>query len=157
MVLGAQAFDELAVHGGGPEAAVLPLGELFDGIAKSPGAPEYWWAYALLLSTMISSLINLAIGGMALTRGVPGVPRLLLHWIPEGREVPDYRRPLAALVLTGQMFAGALLGIAAQVLIAWGLLFHVMPAIGLDLLWLCQQLTDLDLPGKFFHLTAIIR
>ncbi len=156
MVIGVQAFDELAVHGGGAKAAVLPLGPLFDGIAKNPGAPEYWWACALLLSTMIPSLINLTIGGMALTRGIPGVSLLLLRWIPEGRDVPDYRRPLAALVLTGQMFSGAALGIAAQALIAWGLLYQLMPAIGLDLLWLCRQLACLDLPGKFFHLTGII-
>jgi hypothetical protein len=156
MVIGVQAFDELAMHGGGEKAAVLPLGELFEGIAKNPGAPEYWWVYALLLSTMIPSLINLAIGGMALTRGVPGISRLLLHWIPEGRDVPDYRRPLAALALTIQMFAGAFLGIAAQALLAFGLLYYLMPAIGLDLLWLCQQLAGLDLPGTFFRLTGII-
>ncbi len=157
MIVGVQAFDELAMHGGGEKAAVLPLPDLFNGIAKNPGAPEYWWAYALLLSTMIPSLINLAIGGMAFTRGVPGVSQLLLRWIPEGQEVPDYRRPLAALALTGQMFAGAFFGIAAQAILAWGLLFHLMPAIGLDLLWLCQKLAELDLPGKFFHLTGIIR
>jgi hypothetical protein len=62
---GRQAFDELAVHGGGEQAAVLPLDKLFDGIAKNPAAPEYWWAYALLLSSMIPSLINLMISGMA--------------------------------------------------------------------------------------------
>jgi hypothetical protein len=157
MVIDVQAFDELAVHGGGEKAAVLPLPALFEGIAKNPGAPEYWWAYALLLSTMIPSLINLAIGGMAFTRGIPGVGRLLLHWIPEGRDVPDYRRPLAAIGLTFQMFSGAVLGIAAQAFLAWGLLFHIMPAVGLDLLWLCQQLAELDLPGNFFHLTGIIR
>jgi hypothetical protein len=106
---------------------------------------------------MIPSLINLAISGMAFTRGVPGVSRLLLRWIPEGREVPDYRRPLAALVLTSQMFAGAFLGIAAQAFLAWGLLFFVMPTMRIDLLWLCQQLAELDVPGKFFHLTGIIR
>jgi hypothetical protein len=77
--------------GEGNGAAVGPS----VGVAENPGAPEYWWAYALLLSTMIPSLINLAIGGMAFTRGIPGVGRLLLHWIPEGRDVPDYRRPLA--------------------------------------------------------------
>jgi hypothetical protein len=106
---------------------------------------------------MIPSLINLAIGGMAFTRGIPGVGRLLLHWIPEGRDVPDYRRPLAAIGLTVQMFSGAVLGIAAQAFLAWGLLFHIMPAVGLNLLWLCQQLAELDLPGNFFHLTGIIR
>jgi hypothetical protein len=56
----------------------------------------------------------------------------------------------------GQMFAGAFLGIAAQAFLAVGLLYYLMPAIGLDLLWLCQQLADLDLPGKFFRLTGII-
>jgi hypothetical protein len=119
MVIGVQAFDELAVHGGGEKAAVLPLMPLFDGIAKNPAAPEYWWAYALLLSTMIPSLVNLAIGGMALTRGIPWLGWLLLHWMPEGKAVPDYKRQLMAIGLTIQMFSGAFLGIAAQAFLAW--------------------------------------
>jgi hypothetical protein len=48
---------------GGAEARILPLQQFFDGFAANPGAPEYWWAYALLFSTMIPSLINLMIGG----------------------------------------------------------------------------------------------
>ncbi|MGH6848807.1 MAG: hypothetical protein ACREC0_15650 [Methylocella sp.] len=113
MVVGAQTFVALAVHGGGARAVVLPLDKpFFDGITT--GAPEYWWVYALLLSTMIPSLVNLAIGGMALSRGIPGIGPLLLQWIPEGRDVPDYRRQLTAIGLTVQMFAGAFFGIAAQ-------------------------------------------
>jgi hypothetical protein len=154
MVIGVQAFDELAAHGGGEKAMVLPLDALFDGIAKNPGAPEYWWAYALLVSTMIPSLINLAIGGMAFTRGIPGVSRLLLNWTPEGREVPDYRRPLAALVLTGQMFAGTFLGIAAQAFLAWGLIFHVMPWVGLDLLDVARAVAAIDVPLRAYQLFA---
>jgi hypothetical protein len=157
MVVGVQAFDELAVHGGGEKAAVLPLPALFDGIETNPAAPEYWWVYALLLSTMIPSIINLTIGGMAFTRGVPGVSRLLLRWIPEGREVPDYRRPLAALVLTGQMFAGAFLGIAAQALLAWGLIFHVMPAIGPNLLDMARAVTAFNLPARVSQLFMGLR
>jgi hypothetical protein len=152
LVIGVQAFDELAVHGGGNP--VLPLDTLFDGIAKNPAAPEYWWAYALLLSSMIPSIINLAIGGAALMRGIPSVPRLLLRWVPEGREVPDYRRPLAALVLTGQMFAGAFLGIAAQGLLVWGLIFHVMPRIGLDLLDMARAVAKFDVPLRAYQLFA---
>jgi len=51
MVIGVQVFDALAVHGGGK--AILGLDALFDGVAAHPTAPEYWWLYALLLSTMI--------------------------------------------------------------------------------------------------------
>ena len=53
MVIAVQTFDHLAEHGGG--APVLALDPFFTGIAEHPAAPEYWWIYALLLSTMISS------------------------------------------------------------------------------------------------------
>jgi hypothetical protein len=56
MDVGVQAFDALAVHGGG--TPILPLDALFNGIAVHPSAPEYWWLYALLLSTMIPSLVT---------------------------------------------------------------------------------------------------
>jgi hypothetical protein len=66
---------------------------------------------------------------------------------------PDYRRPLGALVLTGQMFAGAFLGVAAQAFLPWGLIFHAMPWIGLDLLAIARAVAAFDLParvGQFF-------
>jgi hypothetical protein len=152
MVIGVQAFDELAVHGGGEQAAVLPIDKLFDGIANNRAAPEYWWAYALLLSSMIPSIINLAIGGMAFTRGIPWLARLLLQWIPEGKAVPEYKRQPAAIGLTIQMFAGAGLGIAAQAFLAWGLIFHLMPWIGLDLLDMARA--AFDLPRRVAQLFA---
>lgn len=152
MVIGVQAFDELAVHGGGDP--VLPLDALFGGIAKNPAAPEYWWAYALLLSSMIPSLINLMISGMAFTRGIPWLARLILNWIPEGKAVPEYKRQPAAIGLTVQMFAGAGLGIAAQAFLAWGLIFHVMPWIGLDLLDMARTVAAFDLPMRIGQLFA---
>ncbi len=152
MVIGVQAFDELAVHGGGKP--VLPLETLFDGIAKNPGAPEYWWVYAFLLSSMIPSIINLAIGGIAFTRGIPWLARLILNWIPEGKAVPEYKRQPAAIGLTVQMFAGAGLGIAAQGLLAWGLICHLMPCIGLDLLDKARAVAAFDLPARIGQLFA---
>ena len=89
MVMGVQAFDALAVHGGGKP--ILPLDTLFDGVAANPTAPEYWWLYALLLSTMIPSLVNLVIGGTSLVRGVPGVSSLLLRFMPERGNVARVR------------------------------------------------------------------
>jgi hypothetical protein len=95
---------------------------------------------------MIPSIINLAISGMAFTRGIPGLAGLLLNWIPEGRDVPDYKRQPAAIGLMIQMFAGAALGIAVQLTIAWFL--HVMPAIGLDLLDMARAVAVFDLPAR---------
>jgi len=80
MVVGVQAFDGLAVHGGGKP--VLPLAPLFNGITANPAAPEYWWMYALLFSTMIPSVVNLVIGGTSLFRGLPRLPSLLLRFMP---------------------------------------------------------------------------
>jgi hypothetical protein len=109
MVVGVQAFDGLAVHGG--SKPVLPLDVLFNRIAAHPTAPEYWWLYALLLSTMIPSLVNLVIGGASLMRGVPGVPALLLRFMPERGGVLRWDRHWIAAVLTSQVAIGAAVGL----------------------------------------------
>ncbi|HEY4847153.1 MAG TPA: hypothetical protein VIH87_04980 [Methylocella sp.] len=103
---------------------------------------------------MIPSLVNLAIGGMAFTRGIPWLARLLSQWIPAERAVPDYKRQLAAIGLTAQMFAGAGLGIAAQAFLALGLIFHVMPWMGLDLLDMARAVAAFDLPARMGKLFA---
>jgi hypothetical protein len=96
MVIGVQAFDALAQHGGGD--ATLPLDALFDGIAVHPTDPKYWWVYALLLTTVLPSMVNLMIGGASLLRGLPGLPQLILRFLPIGKAVPDFDRTWIALV-----------------------------------------------------------
>jgi len=145
MVSGVQMFDHLAAHSGGVDKQVLPLDQLFGGVAANPGAPEYWWVYALLLSTMIPSLINLMIGGASLLRGVPGLPAVLLRFMPDGKAVPAFERNWLALVLTCQVFAGALLGIAAQAFLAIGVIFYILPWMGIEfyiLPWMGIELLD---------------
>lgn len=151
MVLGVQAFDDLAAHGGGEAKRILPLVPFFEGIAKNPSAPEYWWVYALLFSTMIPSLLNLMIGGASLTRGLPFVPRLLLPFMPNGKAVPAFDRAWIALVLTLQSVGGAVLGLLAQFLLAYGMLVYLMPWLGLNLLDLARGLAVLDLPTHIGH------
>jgi hypothetical protein len=151
-VVGVQAFDHLAANGGGEDARILPLPKLFGGIASHPNAPEYWWLYALLLSSMIPSFINLMIGGASFLRGVPGLPSLLLRFMPAGKAVPPFDRQWIALVLTSQVFLGALLGIAAQAFLAVGVIFYIMPWIGLGLLDTARDVADFDLPGRVLRL-----
>jgi hypothetical protein len=150
MVVGVQAFDALAVHGGGKP--VLPLLPLFNGLSANPAAPEYWWLYALLLSTMIPSLVNLAIGGTALARTAPGLPSLLLRSLPAGQAVPAFDRAWLALVLTMQVAGGVILGIAAQALLAVGLIRYIMPWLGLGLLDLARTVAEFDLPARIGQL-----
>jgi hypothetical protein len=141
MVAGVQGFDAFAVHGGGK--AVLPLTPLFDGIAAHPTAPEYWWIYALLLSTMIPSLINLVIGSASFPRGIPGLPARLLRSIPEGETMPIGDRFGISLVLTGQLAGGVILGIVAQGLLVVVIIGYVLPWLGLELLDMARDVSGL--------------
>jgi hypothetical protein len=43
---------------------------------------------------------------------------------------PAYDRAWIAAVLTAQAGLGAVLGVAVQALVAWGLIIHTMPAVG---------------------------
>jgi hypothetical protein len=144
-------FDDVRIYV--PQLPPKPA-PLLDGIAARPEAPEYWWVYALLLSTMIPSLINLVIGGTALMRAVPGVSPLLLRFLPATGGVPSYNRAIIAAVLTLQAALGAVLGVAVQAVVAWGLIFHAMPAVGLGLLDLARRLARQDLPMRAIELLS---
>jgi hypothetical protein len=156
MVVGVQAFDRLAVLGGG--AAVLPLDKLFAGIGNRETAlePEYWWIYALLLTTLIPSLINLGIGGASLMRGLPGVPSLLLRHLRADKAVRSYERTWIALVLAAQNVGGVILGIVVQALIFWVVTGYIMPWFGLGLLDMARGLVALNLPDQAWHLLGLI-
>jgi len=153
LVVGVQAFDAAATHGGGKP--VLPLDTLFNGMAAHPSLPEYWWLYALLLSTMIPSLVNLVIGGASLVRGVPGLPSLLLRYIPERGGVLKWDRHWIATVLTVQVAAGAALGIAAQVFLVVGIIGYVMPFLGPELLDMARDVAAFNLPTRVGQLFGV--
>jgi hypothetical protein len=154
MVIGVQFFNAAGVHGDGK--AVLPLDALFNGIAANPWAPEYWWIYVLLVSTMIPSLVNLGIGWTSLLRGVPGLSSLLLRKIPAKGNVLKWDRAWIATVLTAQIAAGTILGIAAQALLVVVIIGYVMPFFGLELLDMARGVAAFDLPMRasqiFTHL-----
>jgi hypothetical protein len=150
MVIGVQAFDTVAVYSGG--APVLPLKPLFDGVATHPSEPEYWWLYALLISSMIPSMLNLAIGGASFLRGVPGLPSVLLGFLPAGKAVPPFDRAWTALVLTAQTFLGVGLGIAAQAFLAIGIIGYVLPWLGLHLLDVARSVAVFNLPERVWVL-----
>jgi hypothetical protein len=92
------------------------------------------------------------IGGASLLRGVPGLPALLLGFIPAGKAVAPFERKWVALVLTVQVFAGAFLGIAAQAFLGVGVIFYILPWIGFGLLDTARDVAAFDLPGRVLAL-----
>ena len=152
MVVGVQAFDTLAVLGGGK--AVLPLEPLFAALRKPETAlePEYWWLYALLLTTLIPSLINLGIGGASVMQMLPFVRSLLLKHMPAEKPVRSYERAWMALLLAAQPLVGIVLGILVQAVIFWFVIVYAMPLFGLGLLDMAEGLAALDLPARFLSL-----
>jgi hypothetical protein len=152
MVLAVQMFDDLAVRAG--SKPTLPLGALFQGLREHPGAPEYFWVYATLFSTMIPSLINLCIAGWSLLQGMPWLRRAMLAHMPAQGAVAKADLVWMPLVLTGQLFLGAGLALLAQLGLFFGLIVFALPSIGLDLLSLCQTLAHDDWPSVVIRALA---
>jgi hypothetical protein len=153
-VIGVQAFDDVAAHAAGDGARVLPLESLFDGIATNPAASEYWWVYATLLSTMIPSIVNLAIGGISLLRGIPWLTTLLLRLMPEDDAPPLLDQTRITLLLTLQVFVGLAIGIMAQGFLFYLVFWWVLPAFEVDLLYIARTVAAPDLPGQAIAVIA---
>ena len=66
-----------------------------------------WLAGVSCALNGLALLVNLVIGGISLVRGLPGLPSLLLRFIPERGNVPEFNRAWIATVLTAQVAAGA--------------------------------------------------
>jgi hypothetical protein len=59
-----------------------------------------------------------------------------------------FDRTWLALALTSQVFVGAFLGIAAQFVLAIGLIFYVLPWMGLELPETARAVAEFDLPMR---------
>jgi hypothetical protein len=97
---------------------------------------------------MIPSIINLMIGSASPMRGVPGVPSLLLRFMPANKAVPAFDRAWIATVLTLQLVGGAIVGIAVPFALIYAVFGYVMPWMGLELLEMARAVAAFDLPGR---------
>ncbi|HXY98456.1 MAG TPA: hypothetical protein VEI03_00560 [Stellaceae bacterium] len=148
MVLAVQSFDDVAVLRAGPKGRILPLPKLFEGLYAKPGDFENWWLWLLLFSSMIPSILNLAIACAAFLRGLPPVNRWILNRLPEGRAMPRRERLKVAAALTAQPVGGALLtGVAAYGVGAY-LIPLGLPAFGAVLRDFADALAAYDAPAR---------
>lgn len=91
-----------------------------------------------------------------MVRGLPGLPALLLRYMPAGKAVLDWDRRWIAHLLTFQSIGGYLLGIAAQLLLLMGVIGYVMPWLGLGLLDLARAVAASNLPMRTWQLLGSI-
>ena len=150
MVLAVQLFDALAVHRGGK--AVLPLEPLFVALAADPAAPEHWWIYALLATTLLPSLVNAVVGCASWLRSLPWLNLWLQRQMParqgSAAEALVYHRVTVAAVLTSQWALGAVIGAVALPLWVWVWLVWLMPFAGPNLMELMRALAEQHWPQR---------
>ena len=103
---------------------------------------------------LLPSLVNLVIGGASLLRGLPGLPSLLLRFIPERGGVLKWDRHWIATVLTAQVAMGTALGIAAQVLLVVVIIGYIIPF--LELLGMAREVAAFNLPSRVGQLFGVI-
>lgn len=153
MVIGVQTLNLMATQGGGEE--IFPLKSLLSAVTFGPQGYDFraenWWAYTVLFLALVPSLINLAIGGFSLLRGIPSISSYLHRLLPEGHAVAPHDRNLIALVLSIQAMVGLSLAFAWQFLVLpWWIFGYVMPGLGLGVLKMAQAVATLNLPAHFF-------
>jgi hypothetical protein len=147
-VLAIQTFDDIAALRSGPEARVMPLDQLFAGLDRNPGDPEYWWVWLMLFSTLIPSAINLGIAATSFMRGAPFLNEWILARMPIDGGIRNKDRRLLTGLLAGQIAGGVLLtGLALYFLGAW-LLPIWLPTFGTILRDFSEALAAYDAPGQ---------
>ncbi len=135
-------FNFLAEQGGGEQARVLPSSSFYLGmLERDPAAPEFWWLYATLFSTMIPSVINLFIAGFSFLRTLPWARNFVLSNMREGETMPVVARLISSTILTAQIALAWPVAIAAQTFLTYVVLWQIMPRLGLGILHLVEKLS----------------
>jgi hypothetical protein len=133
-------FNYLVEQGRAEQTRVLPPSTFYLGmLERDPAAPEFWWVYAMLFSTMIPSVINLFIAGFSFLRTLPWARNFLLSNMREGETMPIVARLISSSILAGQVALAWPLAIAAQVFLTYVVLWQIMPRLGLGILHLAEK------------------
>ncbi len=123
---------------------IVDVDALLKTLRTDPGNPTVWWIYATIFTTMIPSLVNLFLGGLAIVRGVPRLtPWIAKTLLPEDpRALTLHTRFLASAALTGQ---AAVAGFGALVVgwCGWWIVSSGLTLIGLGLLPMAETINAL--------------
>ena len=150
-----QVFTHFTILGGG--RLVLEAGQVLEGLAdpQRRTAPEYWWLYAMLFSTLIPSIVNVTLGALSILRGVPGLHARLAKRLPRGAAMLGIDRWWVALVLALQATLSLIAGFAVTLGLVFAIFIWALPLIGFNLVSMLQALAAQDLPGRLMILLGI--
>ena len=143
-----QAFDILAWHAGGTQAMILWPEQFLAELRADPGAFQFWWAYSMLFSTLIPSVVNVSVAGAAVCRGLPWVTPWLLSCLLPDTMPKGFDRMGLAWALAGQLLLGGLVFVVWELWFVWGLLIGWFAAYRYGLLDIVQAVAEYDLPAK---------
>lgn len=147
-IVAVQTFDDIAVLRAGPQARILPLGPLFEGLENKPDDPKFWWVWLMLFSTLIPSLFNLVIGAAAFLRGLPFMNNWILSRMPIGKATRDNERVLVASALAGQLVGGMLISGVLLYLLADYVVPLGLPAFGAYIRDFSEALAAYNAPAR---------
>jgi hypothetical protein len=150
MVVGIQTLNLMALRGG--EQPILALDPLLHTVNFGTKGHSFqaadWWAYTLMFVAMVPSLMNLAIGGFSLLRGIPNLSGRLYALLPQHYGVAPHDRSRIALILSLQAMAGISLAFVWQFILLPSWIFgHVMPGLGFGVLQFAQHVERFNLPA----------
>lgn len=145
-LLSVQFFEQLTLWAGGEP--IVKVKDILAALAdpRRRLAPEFWWIYAMLFSTLLPSVLNVSLGTLSLLRGVPGLRRQLARRMPIGKSVLASERLWMAPVLATQVMLSGVAGLAAMVGLLWVVLIWELPFLGRNLVSLLQTMANADLP-----------
>jgi hypothetical protein len=120
---------------------IVDVDALLTTLRTDPGSPTVWWIYVTIFTTMVPSLVNLFLGGLAIVRGLPGLtPWIARTLLPEDpRALTLHTRFVASAALTGQ---AAVAGAGALLVgwCGWWIVSTGMSLIGFGLLPMAEAL-----------------
>jgi len=144
-IVAVQTFDDIAGLYG---VQIFPLDELFEGLRDKPRDAEFWWIWLMLFSTLIPSLINLAIGASAFLRGIPFLNDWILRRMPTGSVIDEDQRTIIASALASQLVGGILITGVLLYLLATYIVPLGLPMIGAYIRDFSAEIAAYDAPAR---------
>jgi hypothetical protein len=125
-----EIFNHALASGGGKSE--IDVAKYLTALSDSGqrGNPEYYWLYAMLFSSQIPAVINMAFGALCLLRGLPYVNRWMAARLPETGGIGSWARLSVATAQSLQLALAVAIACIAYYVMVTFLIGLVDPIFG---------------------------